>query len=106
MPEILRRGAVIRVAGSGGAPAPALALAYVDLRFADGHVERWLGSGSLRDTEPVPRADLVAWGTEVAQEHSLIGDVGRAFGDVDRAALRAAPVEIVVEWNAALPSFD
>jgi hypothetical protein len=40
----------VRVAGNrDGASAPAYAIAFVDLRFDDGHVERWLGSGSIRD---------------------------------------------------------
>jgi len=53
----------------------------------------------------VPYADLVAWGTEVALEHSMLPDLGMAFSRVDRRALNDASVEIVVEWNAQLPEF-
>ena len=109
MPVILRRGAVIRVAGAGdeaAAAAPAYAISFVDLRFGDGHVERWIGTGELRDGERVPYAGLVAWGTEVTEEHSMTGDLGMAFSGVDKQALHDAPVEVVIEWNARLPEFD
>src|SRR3954464_7283831 len=109
MPQILRKGAVIRVAGSGNeasGAAPAYAIAFVDLRFDDGHIERWLGSGEVRDEDPVEYDSLVAWGGEVADEHSISGDLGMAFSKVDRQALRDAAVEVVVEWNAHLPTFD
>jgi hypothetical protein len=45
----------------------------------------------------------VAWGHEVAVEHSIIGDHGTAFSNVDRQVLDDAPIEIVVEWNAEWP---
>src|SRR3954468_5631026 len=109
MPHILRRGAVIRVASPGdavSAGAPAYAVAFVDLRFDDGHVERWLGSGSIRDEGLVPYSSLVGWGAEVADEHLMTGDLGMAFSDLNRQALREAPVEIVIEWNSQLPTFD
>src|SRR4051812_25693887 len=51
-PRILRKGAVVRIAGASddrAAVASAYAISFVDLQFTDGHVERWLGSGSLRD---------------------------------------------------------
>ena len=88
--------------------ANAYAIAYVDLRFDDGHVERWLGSGSLREepSDPVPVAELMDWASEVAIEHDLIADLGMSFSNVDRRALADAPVEVVFEWNATLPSFD
>lgn len=106
MPQVLRRGALVRVAGAGEdseAAAPAYAISFVDLRFDDDHVERWLGAGELWDEDPVAYADLVAWGREVAEEHSLIGDLGMAFSALDRDALEDASVEIVIEWNATLP---
>ena len=108
-PEILRKGAVVRVAGSqDGDSAAAYALAFVDLRFDDGHVERWLGSGSIRDDPAnlVPYSDLVVWGADVAAERSMIADLEMSFYEVDRQALSEAPIEIVVEWNAKLPEFD
>ena len=109
MPEILRRGAVIRVAGAAdddAAAAPAYALSFADLRFGDGHVERWLGAGALRDAEPVGYSGLVAWGAELAEEHSLSGDLAMTFSGVDKRALHDAPVEIVIEWNATLPELS
>jgi hypothetical protein len=109
MPEILRRGTVIRVAGSGATrrtAAPAYAIAFVDLRFDDGHVERWLGSGSIRDDDLVAYDELVGWGREVADEHLMLSDLGMAFSDFDRRTLRDALVEIVIEWNAELPELQ
>ena len=108
-PEVLRKGAVVRVtAHRHGAPATAHAIAFVDLRFDDGHVERWLGSGSLRDdpADPVQHSDLLVWGKEVAIEHEMVADLEMAFRAVDRDALSRVPVEIVFEWNAQLPEFD
>jgi hypothetical protein len=78
MPQIVRRGAVIRVAGSRdetSAAAPAYAITFVDLRFDDGHIERWLGAGEVRDEDLVPYDSLVAGGSEVADEHSMSGDL-------------------------------
>src|SRR3954447_4105527 len=109
MPHILRRGAAIRVASPGDAVragAPASAVAFVDLRFDDGHVERWRGSGSIRDEDLVPYSSLLGWGAEVADEHLMTCDLGMALSDLDRQALREAPVEIVIEWNAELPRLD
>jgi hypothetical protein len=109
MPESLRKGAVIRVAGSGeerGMAAPAYAMAFVNLRFDDGRVERWLGSGSIRDDDLVAYDGLVAWGGEVADEHLMLSDLGMAFSNFDRQMLRDAPVEIVIEWNAELPELQ
>jgi hypothetical protein len=107
-PEILRRGVVVRIAGAedqSPAAANAYAIAFVDLRYGDGHVERWLGSGSLRDdpSDRVPYVELMTWAAEVAEEHSLIGDLGMSFSNVDRQALANATIEVVYEWNALLP---
>ncbi len=105
-PKILRRGAVVRVQGpDGGATeaAPAWAISFVDLGFDDGHVGSVSGCSSSDDR--VRCAELVAWGVEVSEEHSLIGDLGMEFSGVDRDALDAAPVEVVIEWNARLPEF-
>jgi hypothetical protein len=97
---------VVRVEGPGGEPtdaAPAWAISFVDLQFDDGHIERWLGSASVRDEDLVAYGDLVSWGAEVSEEHSMIGDLGMAFAAVDRDALHRAPVEVVIEWNSPLP---
>jgi hypothetical protein len=106
----MRKGAVVRIAGGaadGSSAAAAYAISFVDLRFDDAHIERWLGSGSLRDdpSDPVRYSELVDWGTEVALEHSLSGDLGMSFSNVDRRALEDAPIEIVFEWHAQLPDF-
>lgn len=110
-PEILRKGALVRIAGSqheASSAVAAYAIAFVDLRFDDGHVERWLGSGSLRNdpSDPVTYSELVAWGADVAIEHSMIADLGMSFSDVNRRALSHAPIEVVLEWNAELPEVD
>jgi hypothetical protein len=110
-PEILRKGAVVRIAGGphdASAAAAAYAISFVDLRFDDGHVERWLGSGSLRDdpSDPVSYSELLAWGAGIPVEHSMIADLGMSFSNADRRALADAPVEIVFEWNAMLPELD
>jgi hypothetical protein len=108
-PAVLRKGAVIRVAAANADTArivPAWAISYVDVQFHDGHVERWLGSGSLHDdpAHPPPYDTLVAWGEAVVDEHPMIADLSMAFRGVDRHALENAPIEIVIEWNAVLPT--
>ena len=106
MPEILRKGAVIRVAGTGEdaeSAAAAYAISFVGLLYADGHAERWLGAGAIRDDDLVPYIDLVAWGISVAHEHSMIADLGMAFSRVNRQDLDDAPVEVFIEWNAKPP---
>ena len=84
--------------------ARAYAISLVDLQFTDGHIERWLGSGSLRDdpkhTRCPTRRVLLDWGAEVAVEHSLIADLGMNFSSVDRRALDDAPVEVVFRRHA------
>jgi hypothetical protein len=110
-PKIVRKGAVVRIAGAGddtASAACAYAISFVDLQFNDGHIERWLGSGSLRDDpeHPVHYAELVDWGAAVAVEHSMIADLGMNFSSVDRRALDDAPVEVVFEWHASLPRLD
>ena len=109
-PAIARKGAVLRIAAPGSEPvaAGAYAISFVDIRYPDGHVERWLGSGSIVDTssKPQPLTSLLSWAHEVASEHSMIGDLEMAFSGVDRNALDQASFEVVVEWNAELPTFD
>lgn len=85
---MLRKGAVIRVAGTeadAALTARAWAISYVGVQLDDGHVERWPGSGSLHDdpTRPFPYDTLVAWGDAVIGEHSMIGDLSMAFRDVE-----------------------
>ena len=73
------------------------AQAYVDLQFADGHVERWLGAWNA-STEP---GDLLAYGALAVDEHEPVADYGMTWGDAPREAFAQAPVEIVVERVAA-----
>ena len=42
----------------------------------------WLGAGSIREGDLVPYDGLVAWGMDVAEEHSMSGDLGMAFSNV------------------------
>jgi hypothetical protein len=105
-PPVLRKGAVIRVAGGGSPGTPALALSYVDLRFDDGHVERWIGPGQAGEfpSGDDPGSALVSWGEEVIeiQAGCLLEEMAMDFSGVP--AELAGPVEIVVEWNhASLP---
>lgn len=103
-PQVLRRGAVVRVASSPTqGPGPgAHALSYVDLHYKDGPVERWLGPGSVRTCErglDVPVV-LVRWGREVAEEqlYSLQRELKDAFYGIRPDDVDGAPVEIVIEW--------
>jgi hypothetical protein len=110
-PKAIRKGAVVRIAGDpddSRAAASAYAISFADVRYADTHVERWLGTGELRDdpSEPVSYSELVDWATDVALEHSLSGDLAMYFSNVDRQALQDAPIEIVFEWHAQLPRLD
>lgn len=104
---MVRRGGLVRIAGGpGDEVAQAHALAFLDLRFDDGHIERWTAGGSLRDL-PVGPGDmpvLLAWAREVADEHafSVMCDVAHDY-DVPspRVVDRLPCEEIVVEWNCA-----
>jgi hypothetical protein len=93
-PTVIRKGARIRVA-----TAAAEALAYVDLRFDDGHVERWIGPGEIRGGGAA--ADLVAWGEEVVetQGDALLEELRESFGPHFVAGLAGVPVEVVLEWD-------
>jgi hypothetical protein len=104
-PEVLRKGAVIRVAGGSVPGTRALALSYVDLRFADGHVERWIGPGQPGEfpSGDDPGAALVSWGEDVIEINGddLRSELAMDFSGVPNEL--AGPVEIVAEWNASLP---
>jgi hypothetical protein len=60
-----------------------LALAFLDLRFSDGHVERWLGPGSIGTlpAEPDGMAALQRWAADTANEFAfdIACDIGHAF---------------------------
>jgi len=92
-PRIVRKGAVVRIASARDDTASAVcayAISCVHLQFNDGHIERWLGSGSLRDDpeHPVHYAELVDWDAAAAVEHSMIADLGMKFSSVARRARR------------------
>jgi hypothetical protein len=107
-PVPIRCGGLVRTEASGPSDADArtLVLAFVDLRFADGHVERSLGPGSIAGFPSGARAlqRLQEWAEEVASDQlPCLGDeVAMGFTDVDRADYEGLPVEVVVEWNHVL----
>jgi hypothetical protein len=75
---------------------------FIDLRFADEHVERWYGQGNIRELQDKPSgAELVQWGREIVDEDgaTLFGELAREFSDVSRDAVSTADIEIVVKWN-------
>jgi hypothetical protein len=96
---LLRRGAVVRIpAPALGPEMPVVGHAFADLRFDDGHVERWLGPPMLGTTPEDPDLEtVVAWAEE---------DVADEFDDIDipAGAHARAPVEIVFEWDEPLPA--
>jgi hypothetical protein len=81
-------------------------LSFVDLRYDDGHVERWLGPGSVAGFPSGDRAleRLNQWAQDVADEQltSLRSEVAMSFAGVQRTDYDALPVEVVVEWNHVL----
>jgi hypothetical protein len=108
-PEVVRKGAVARIAGGAAPGTPVLALEFVDISFGDGHVERWLGMGWTyavpAAADPMPA--LLEWITErlALDQGNLSAELKREFAfpkGVD--PLAGVPSEIVVEWNAKLPS--
>ena len=73
---------------------------------SDGHVERWLGPGSVAG---FPSGDgalqlLNRWAEDVADEQltSLREEVAMSFVGVERAHYNRLPVEVVVEWSHVL----
>jgi hypothetical protein len=104
-PSVLRKGALVRVSGgSQDAGADVLAHAFLDLRFPDGHIERWLGParvGTVPDgADAMAALQLLA--VEASDEFAfdIAVDVKRDFGlpkppDVDHLPCE----EVVFEWN-------
>jgi hypothetical protein len=97
----------VRVAGGpDDAGAEAVALAFLDLRFRDGHVERWRGPGRVGTWAAGPGAmrDLQDWAAATADEFAF--DVAC---EVAREYATPAPPsvddlrceEVVLEWHAA-----
>lgn len=108
-PELVRKGVVLRIEGDGQPGSRVLANEFVDLRFADGYVERWIGMGWARAASHVagaPTAELIAWAEQLANEFdgNLRHELRTEWRDAPAPeAFDSLPSEIVVEWNAALP---
>jgi hypothetical protein len=107
-PVPVRCGGLVRTEARDASDrgARTFVLSFVDLRFDDGHVERWLGPGSVAGFPSGDRAlqRLKRWAEDVAEEQldSLRGEVAMSFVGVERADYDGLPVEVVVEWNHAL----
>ncbi len=105
-PDVLRKGCLLRIAADAlHAGAEIYALAFLDLRFEDGHVERWLAGGSARrlSAPPEPMAWVMSWAGDAAEEYafSVMCDVARSYRvDSPRFVDELPCEEIVVEWNA------
>jgi hypothetical protein len=82
-----------------------VALAFLDLRFADGHVERWLGPGRV-GTLPTGADGMTAlqtWAAEAADGFAfdIACDVARHCAMAEPPTVEHLPCEeVVVEWNA------
>ena len=93
------------VAGTAGDDAEAFAQAFLDLRFPDGHVERWLGPGSasrLCGEDDGMRA-LQTWAERVCEDFAfdIACDVARDYAGYDPREVDATTCsEVVIEWNA------
>jgi hypothetical protein len=109
-PVALRNGALVRVAGGPHArDVEASAHSFLDLRFPDGHVERWLGPGytGTVDTTPAGIARLQAWAREAASEFAfdIACDVARNYSVPRPPPVDDLPCdEVVVEWNSPPPT--
>jgi hypothetical protein len=95
-----RKGTIIRIAPPGTAGSAVAVHVFVDVRDADGHTARWVGSACLTELpasgEPLPGLqDVCDWTLE---EHllDLWVDLHREY-DLDRDVLDDVPVEHVVE---------
>ncbi len=82
-----------------------VAHAFLDLRFPEGHVERWLGPGGVREMPPEPDAMLAlqAWAREIVCDFAfdIMCDVAREYDVPSLSVVDELPCqEIVVEWNS------
>jgi hypothetical protein len=104
-PSVLRKGAVVRVSGGRrDIGSDVIALAFLDLRFPDGHVERWLGPGSMRTVpdEPNPMVALQQWAVQASDDFAfdIAVDAKIAFSLFQPPAGDHLPCdEVVFEWN-------
>jgi hypothetical protein len=107
-PLPIRCGGLVRTEARDATDTDArtLILSFVDLRFEDGHVERWLGPGSITQFAggegALQRLNRAA--EEVADDQlmSLCDEVAMGFRHVNRDDYEGLPVEVVVEWNQVL----
>jgi hypothetical protein len=107
-PELVRKGVVVRIEDSGEPGSRVIAHEFVDLRFADGYLERWIGMGWARAVPSVaaPMGELMTWADQVAQafDGNLRYDLRVDWKDAPPPeAFADIPTEVVVEWNATLP---
>jgi hypothetical protein len=106
-PDLVRRGVVLRIEDSARPGNRVMALEFVDLRFADGRIERWIGMGWANHVPAVdePITALLRWAEDLADafEGNLDGDLRRNFSDVPSDPFGGLPTEVVVEWNTTLP---
>ena len=87
------------------------AITYINIQFDDAHVERWFGAGWLRDAEQpddLYASSLAEWGHAAFddQETTLLGELGRAFTGDPHDHLAWAQIEILIEWNARMPTLE
>jgi hypothetical protein len=79
--------------GSYDAGTEVVALAFLDLRFPDGHVERWLGPGRIGrlPAEPDGMAALQSWAGDTANEFNVGSRTtgGTAVPKTDRSGASA-----------------
>jgi hypothetical protein len=62
--------------------------------------------GAVAQVDHDAHAEIGDVHNRVAEEHSLIGNLGMSFSNVDRQALTDATMEVVYEWNAVLPDLS
>jgi hypothetical protein len=107
-PVVLRKGSLVRVSGwKTDTGSAALAHAFLDLRFPDGHVERWLGHASVGTLPGGPDAmqTLQRWAAGAADEFAfdVACDVAQDFKTRPPAVDHLPCDEVVIEWNHPPP---
>jgi hypothetical protein len=106
-PSVLRKGALVRVSGGlQDTGSDVIALAFLDLRSPDGHVERWQGPGRIGAVpdESNVIAALQLWAVEASDQSAfdIACDVARDFRLPEPPAVDQLRCdEVVFEWNHA-----
>jgi hypothetical protein len=104
-PSVLRKGALVRVSGGvRDTGSDVIAHAFLDLRFPDGHVERWLGPGRIGTIpdQPDAMAALQQLAVEASDDFAfdIAVDVKRSFKLPKPPAVDHLRCdEVVFEWN-------